>query len=163
MILFLDASTTTVGWVLGDDVEETVIASGAIKLSGFNTEGSGWVWRVRNLELWLSMAFFTKRPVNQVVYEIPTGNRMNMATNRKLGAVEYVILKACQEANIPCDGITASQVRASGVHKKALDAAAAYKGSPLGDRLQEDEADALGVMKAWWKFKRTGIIITEGD
>ena len=86
-----------------------------------------------------------------VAYEVATGNRGNMHTNRLLGAVEYAAHRTVRDTSgrRQFATVTASEVRASGVHKEALWMASAIKRAPLDDKHAGDEADAIGVWQAY--------------
>jgi hypothetical protein len=140
-LLALDASTTAVGWSLFDDAE--YLESGV-----FVPKGGDWVERVYNIEGWL---YDNGLEYDDMAFELATGNRGNMATNRKLGAVEYVIRYFCKAHEIELITVTASQVKATGCHKGAQWGALATKGRALDTGHPGDEADAIGVGLACWK------------
>jgi len=147
LMLALDASTTAVGWCLG-------WTDGDYSSSGvWCPPGKDWVDRVANVEAWL-WDQFESVDFEFLAFEVATGNRRNMATNRKLGAVEYVIRHACTVFNAPCIDVVASQVRATGCHKRALRVARGIKGEALDERCAGDEADAMGVFLAALKKMR---------
>jgi len=145
--LALDASTTAVGWAVFED--------GKYCESGVFVPPSNQPWwiRVRRIGVWLDEVL--DRFYGPVAYEIATGNKHNMRTNRLLGAVEFEVrCVVAQWLTRQFVTITASQVRATGCHKKALDVAAQIKGAALDTKHPGDEADAIGVgLAAWGKIK----------
>ena len=135
-ILAIDASTTAVGWALFTDDEYQ--ESGVYKL---HTDRDAW-WRIFEYEQFLGRKIFM---VDIVAYELATGNRGNMRTNRLMGGLEYVTRNCTRIDGIDLITVTASQVRASGCHKKALTVASAIAGKKIKSG---DEADAIGVALA---------------
>ena len=159
IILALDASTTAVGWAVFED--------GDYRESGvYVPKHDDWWLRVRHIGLWLDGKLNGSLyhgaypgPVVRVAYEIATGNRGNMRTNRLLGAVEYEVRCAVRRYSlqVPFLEVTASQVRATQCHKENLPNAVSIKGAPLHKtkKLAGDEADAIGVgLAAWGKIKK---------
>jgi len=144
-ILALDASTTAVGWCVADDTQ--YVDSGVFVPS----RSMEWHERVAAFSNWLGNLLIADQEIKIVVYELATGNRRNMRTNLKLGAVEYAarcaVRDACGQRRF--ETVTASQVKATGVNKDALWAANAIKNAPLDDKYPGDEADSLGVWQAW--------------
>lgn len=137
MNLHLDASTTSIGWC---EADEGYHDSGVYKPRGRD------VWaRIENAGHWLHGRLMEK-PYRRVVYEKATGRHGNVDVDRKLGAVEYAMRIASRACFVEFDTVTASQVRASGCHKHALPVATALAKRPVTD---EDEADAIGVWRAW--------------
>jgi len=148
-LLALDASTTAVGWALFDD--------GDYRESGvYVPDGDDWVERVINIDRWL---YNLCLEFDAVGYEIATGNRGNMATNRKLGAVEFVVRQFCKLQHMELTTVTASQVKATGCHKNAPWVATTIKRGrfPEADVVGGDEADAIGVGLACWGKVRANV------
>ena len=139
--LSFDASTTAVGWAKTEDGAFAIIALFEPSNGPPNVEP--WVYRVALVEAVVENLIREHNP-DAIFYEIPTGDRGNMATNRKLGAVEYVIARQAFKYEVRTIGVTASQVKATGCHKGVLDVAAALAGRPVSG----DEADAMGVFFA---------------
>ena len=147
LILALDASTTAVGWCLG-------WTDGAYDSSGvYLPPGKAWYERVSNFSGWLWQRL-EEEDIEVVAFEKATGSHGNMHTNRLLGSVEYVIRYSCREFDLPCIDVTASQVKATGCSKVALQVAQAIKGGPLDAKHAGDEADSLGVLLAGVKVLR---------
>ena len=140
ILLALDASTTACGWCLMEDGEwqESGVWKPPPKLP--------WWQRVQCYEASLG-AWIWRLDIDTVVYELATGNKGNMHTNRLLGAVEYVTRRACL-INPTLITVTASQVIASGCHKHALYVASAIAGREV---TSGDEADSIGCGLAGWK------------
>ena len=147
ILLSLDASTTAVGWALFDDGDY-------LESGGYVPKGEDWVERVNQFECSLYDGFDDANEYDELAFELATGNKGNMATHRKLGAVEYVIRLFCKLNDIPVHTVTASQVKATGVHKDAQWGAVAMKGRALDARHPGDEADAIGVGLAVDKVRR---------
>ena len=141
-ILALDASTTAVGFCIADG--DAYVASGV-----YLPRGGEWWDRVTAVGNWLTNTLIADGDIATVVYELATGNRGNMRTNRLLGAVEYEARYVTAKLYRQFAPVTASQVIASGVHKRQLWAAAAITKRPMDDRYAGDEADAIGVWQAW--------------
>lgn len=138
MNLHLDASTTSIGWC---EADEGYHDSGVYKPRGRD------VWaRIENAGHWLRGRLMEK-PYRRVVYELATGRHGNVSVDRKLGALEYAARLACRAhfVDVEFDTVTASQVRASGCHKRALPVATSLAGRPV---TSGDEADAIGVWRA---------------
>jgi hypothetical protein len=145
ILLALDASTTAVGWALFLDGD--YLSSSAFGLG----RGVPWWKRVDKFGTWLN-EYLRMHIVDRVAFELATGNKGNMRTNRVLGAVEYMARSLADAHDIPLTTVTASQVKASGVHKNALAVAEGIAGRVLAPgRLAGDEADAIGVGFAAWK------------
>lgn len=138
MNLHLDASTTSIGWCEADGEYHD---SGVYKPRGRD------VWaRIENFGFWLR-ATLIRGNYSRVVYELATGRHGNVSVDRKLGAVEYAARIACRYCHgVTFDTVTASQVRASGCHKRALPVATELAGRSV---TSGDEADAIGVWRAW--------------
>lgn len=138
-ILALDASTTSVGWCVAEDDE--YIDSGV-----FRPGGDSWWIRLASFQYWLHGQFApTGFGITSLFYEIATGNKGNMHTNRLLGAAEYIVREIAEFVECPLTTVTASQVRASGCHKDALSVASSIAGRPVESG---DEADAIGCWLA---------------
>lgn len=142
-ILALDASTTAVGWCEANDDE--YVNSGV-----FLPSKGEWQERIQDIGRWMHNLQF-RWHYDVLFYEIATGSHRNMATDRKLGALEYACWCQARRFSVGVVPVTASQVRATGVHKKALAAAIAVAGGELDTRRPGDEADALGVWLAGLK------------
>jgi len=145
ILLALDASTTAVGWSLFGGAD--YVDSGV-----YRPKGDDWVSRVCDIERWL-YDVDVEADYDTIGYEIATGNRGNMATHRKLGAVEFVVRQYCKFTDIDLHTVTASQVKATGCHKNAPWAATTIKRSQqpdgyLDEKHPGDEADAIGVALA---------------
>ena len=144
LLLALDASTTACGWCLMEDGEwqESGVWGPNPRLPWWArvSQYSDWLWRQ------IVPPYGNPEP-DIVVMELATGNTGNMATNRKLGSVEYVTRLACHNY-VNLVTVTASQVIASGCHKHAL-----YVASAIASRevVSGDEADAIGVGLAGWR------------
>jgi len=136
-ILALDASTVAAGWSLFD--------GGDYRASGvYVPHGSDWRERVKGIVYWLTDKVYTVGP-DVLAYEIASGDRRNMATNRKLGAVEWACWSVADHWDVRWLPVNAMQVKASGCHKEALPVAKDIAGRALDARHAGDEADAIGV------------------
>jgi hypothetical protein len=151
IILSLDASTTAVGWCLARDADH--LRSGV-----YRPKGRDAYVRIGNLELWLSrwrwlVPSQLGEPLGMVFYERATGDHGNMETDRLLGAVEYVIVRTSRgHFGIEPLWVTASQVKASEIHKDTPDLVVeGITGRPLDDQNAGDEKDAIGVWLAGLK------------
>ena len=149
ILLSLDASTTAVGWALFDDGE--YLESGV-----YLPRGEDWVDRVIDIDRWLND---NGLEYDAIGFELATGNRGNMRTNRMLGAVEFVARQFCRFLDVDLYTVTASQVKATGVHKGDIQAAAWIKREnhptwQLDPKHPGDEADAIGVALAVDKMIR---------
>jgi len=148
IILSLDASTTAVGWALFHDAD-------LLQSSVFVPDPAlPWWCRVHSIGQWLRNRFPSP---DVIAYELATGRHDNLHTDRVLGAVEYECRIAADDAGAEFVTVTASQVKATGVHKDALEMARQFKGGPLHATHPGDEADALGVSIAAW-----GIVKVKG-
>ena len=148
ILLALDASTTAVGWALfdgGDYLESGV----------YVPEGDDWVARVIDIDRWLNDAPMCA--YDAIGYELATGNRGNMRTNRLLGAVEFIVCQFCRFLDIDLYTVTASQVKATGCHKYRIPVAEAIAGRKMDRRHPGDEADAIGVALAVIKQNREAV------
>jgi hypothetical protein len=151
IILALDASTTAAGWVLANDGDHLI--SGVYRPRGHDAHA-----RIAKLETWLSGKIGSElwliaegqiAEIEAVFYEKATGSHGNMETDRLLGAVEYVIVKTARLHAVDLGWVTASQVKASGIHKDTPDAVAeAITGGPLDGQNAGDHKDAIGVWLA---------------
>jgi len=140
-ILSIDPSTTTVGWALfSGESEADFVDCGEYKPTGRDAWG-----RVLDYGQWLCDAIQGWDPA-MVCYELATGNRGNMRTNRLMGGLEAMTRWMVQDGP-ELVTVVASQVRASGCHKKALWAATAITKRPMTG----DMADAIGVALAAFK------------
>jgi len=148
IILSLDASTTAVGWALCHDDR---LAMSSVFVPDPDLP---WWSRVRSIGAWLWEQF----PCPDVIaYELATGRHDNLHTDRVLGAVEYECRIAADDAGAEFITVTASQVKATGVHKGNLEMARQFKRGPLHETHAGDEADALGVSIVAW-----GIVKVKG-
>ena len=144
IILALDASTTAVGWVLASGADH--LRSGVYRPKGRDAHR-----RIDAIAAWLETVL-SVGAVDAVFYEQATGDRGNMRTNRLLGAVEHEIVSAARRHGIEPLWVTASQVKASGIHKETADAIVeAITGGPLDERRPGDHKDAIGVWHAGLK------------
>ena len=85
-----------------------------------------------------------------------------MATNRLLGAVEHVIVSAARRHGIEPLWVTASQVKASGIHKDTPEAVVeGITGRPLDRKRPGDHKDAIGVWLAGLKKRRESAWLAE--
>ena len=154
-ILALDASTTSVGWAIRRMRKDRSIS---ILSNAFKNQGDDWVERIENFGKWLGQSLMAEE-FALVIFERATGNKFNMRTNIKLGGVQYEAQRQCRRHDyITFLTVTASSVKATGVYKGDLVAAELYKGKPLSARtkaLRGDEADALGVLKAYLEGRPT--------
>lgn len=153
-LLALDASTTAVGW--------SVFIDGEYEASGvFKPQGKDWRERVRRIRVWLDEGFtmpdlfyhiLAAGDSGAIAYEIATGRHGNVATDRKLGAVEWACWSVAEDWGLRWIAVTASEVKASGCHKRRLPVARAISGK---EDIGGDEADAIGVaLAALGKVKR---------
>jgi hypothetical protein len=112
ILLGLDASTTAVGWALVLSLpkgEKTVLGLGTF----IPTAKDPWDVRVDAIGLFLDGLFREWGERTEVVaYEVATGNRGNMRTNRLLGAVEYETLARARDWNLATFAVVASQTKA---------------------------------------------------
>ncbi|RPJ40068.1 MAG: hypothetical protein EHM35_00230 [Planctomycetaceae bacterium] len=136
-VLAIDASTVAVGWSLFEDGEYR--ASNV-----YVPHGSDWRERVKSIVRWLTDKVYTTGPA-VLAYEIASGDRRNMATNRKLGGVEWACWSVADHWDVRWLPVNAMQVKASGCHKEALPIAKDIAGRALDAKNAEDEADAIGV------------------
>ena len=136
ILLALDASTTAIGYAIFKD--------GELRYSGVYVPFKTLEWweRIDCIGSWLYATLSTSK-ADAIGYELATGNRGNMHTNRLLGAVEYEARR--RAGDLPFHTVTASQVKASGCSKDALTVAEQIKGEPLHAKCPGDEADAIGV------------------
>ena len=135
-MLAIDASTKAVGWAVFEDGEY-------LKSDVFKPEGKDAWERIDKYAEWFAYWFLPPAyPITTVAYELATGNRGNMRTNRLLGALEYITRSDTTSIGVNLVTVTASQVRASGCHKHALAVASAIAGKEI---TSGDEADAIGV------------------
>ena len=144
ILLALDASTTAVGWALFDGPD--YVDSGV-----YVPKGEDWVDRVMSIGAWL---YDSELEYDDLAFELATGNKGNMHTNRLLGAVEYEIRQFCRIHEIAVHTVTASQVKATGCHKLAISVAGAIAVHPMNGKHPGDEADAIGVALAMNKMIR---------
>lgn len=159
-LLAIDASTTTVGWA--------VFVDGEYRESGVYMPISLDAWqRIMEYGKWLRKWWnyrFHGPPIPRIVaYELATGNRGNMRTNRLLGAVEYATRINIMDAQLIT--VTASQVIATGCHKiKGLVGAAVASDIAGKEITKADEIDAIGVaLAALAKMGAAYGIKTKGD
>lgn len=166
LIIGLDASTSCVGWCLGGNryTEDYHVINTGI----FVPEGDD-VWaRIIHYGWWLRdflqmQTHVAKNPI--VVYERPTGNRGNMDTNLKLGALMYETIVRCRDFGVRFIEVTPSQVKATGVYKGQLQEASFITGKEFANILKKDgtlnkaqmdrqdnEIDAIGVWLAGLKI-----------
>jgi Holliday junction resolvasome RuvABC endonuclease subunit len=144
IILSLDASTTAVGWMLARDADH--LRSGVYRPKGRDAHR-----RIDAIASWLE-TMLSAADVGAVFYEQATGNHDNMTTDRLLGAVEHVIVSAARRHGIEPLWVTASQVKASGIHKHVKDTyAEAITGGHLDAKNTGDQKDAIGVWLAGLK------------
>ncbi len=139
-LLALDASSTAVGWAEFDGAD--YVASGV-----YLPPGDDWHDRVLSIHSWLhdTLEVFD---LDVLAYEIASGSHGNMATDRKLGAVEYVCWVAARSWLVRWLPVNVQQVKASGCSKQAIANAEAVAGHKLDKRHAGDEADAIGVALA---------------
>ena len=149
--LNLDASTTAVGWCLSDDGQ--YLESGV-----YVPAGEDWVDRVIDIDRWLND---NGLEFDEIGFELATGSRGNMKTNRMLGAVEFVARQFCRFLDIDLYTVTASQVKATGVHKHRIGVAESIAGKKLDRKHPGDEADAIGVWLAVDKVRREREMVTQ--
>lgn len=139
-ILAFDPSTTHTGWAGS--------TQGPIESGVFTpNKKAQWFVRVQQTRVWLDECLSVIRP-DIIAYEIPTGNRGNMATNRKLGACEYAVLITAWEYGIRVIGVTASQTQNSGFGKKHIATTARL----IGHTPTPDEADAVATLVCAYKI-----------
>lgn len=138
-LLAIDASTVSIGWA--------VFVGGEYRESGvFNPQGDDAWNRIEQYEEWLSRWWrgFCLLLPDIIAYELATGRHGNARTDRLLGGLEYATRRNWFNYGRLII-VTASQVRASGCHKKALHYASAITGKEI---TSGDEADAIGVALA---------------
>jgi len=140
-ILAFDASTTAVGWALrvGHTITDGIFIP---------DKKQDWVGRVLLIQAW---ALAGIQPGDCILYETASGSHGNMATNRKLGSVEFVFRAACREREAEFMPVATKQIETSGLHKNP-EAAAEWLGRELNARTAKhkgDIADALGMIR-WW-------------
>jgi len=153
IILSLDASTSAVGWALCHDADPQMS-------SVFVPDPAlPWWCRVRSIGAWImsERLYGQFGGISVIAYELATGRHDNLHTDRVLGAVEYECRMVAVDAGAEFVTVTASQVKATGVHKDALEMARQFKRAPLHETHSGDEADALGVAIAAW-----GIVKVKG-
>ena len=147
-LLAIDASTTAVGWAVFEDGEYE--RSGVFEPNGHDA------WdRITDYDMWLDWGIRTLPETNVIAYELATGNRGNMRTNRLMGGLEYATRRNLRDGEIELVTVTASQVRATGCHKLSPVVAAGIAGKEI---TSGDEADAIGVaLAALAKMKREAL------
>jgi hypothetical protein len=153
--LAVDASTSCVGWCVGED--DKYLVSGYVVPTG----DDAWA-RADWSSFWLAALLAVHKP-DVFCYEYPSGNRNNMDTNLKLGHMMGTCLNVVRmhfliEGNIEKSDrviiIRPTQVKKTGVHKndfslvyqltqKKFEWKTKVEKSRLGD-----EADAIGVWLA---------------
>jgi len=148
ILLALDASTTAVGWALCHDADP--------QMSSVFVPDPALPWwsRVRLVGMWLQDEPWEPAVIG---YELATGRHGNVHTDRVLGALEYEVRLTAIRIGAEFVTVSASQVKATGVHKDALEMARQFKRGPLHETHPGDEADALGVSIVAW-----GIVKVKG-
>jgi hypothetical protein len=152
-ILALDASTSYIGWCVAEN--DNYVDSGL-----WIPEKQQDVWdKIWNIGEMISVAIL-QGPYDFVFYERPTGNNKNMDTNLKLGALMYEVIHRSRMLDCGFIEVTATQVRASGVHKNKLENeykkfTPVYKKDGTINKAAMErmghEADAIGVWLAGLK------------
>jgi hypothetical protein len=152
-ILALDASTSYVGWCAAEN--DTYIESGL-----WVPEKQQDIWdKIWNIGQVVYRAVLQEE-YTHLFYERPTGNNKNMDTNLKLGALMYEVIHRTRILDCRFIEVTASQVKATGVHKDKLENeykkfAPIYKKDGTINKAAMErlghEADAIGVWLAGLK------------
>jgi len=146
IILALDASTSAVGWALCRDAD--------LQMSSVYVPDPDLPWwsRVRSIGAWImsERLYGQFGGIGVIAYELATGRHDNLHTDRVLGAVEYECRMVAVDTGAEFVTVTASQVKATEVHKGNLEMARQFKGGLLHETHAGDEADALGVAIAAW-------------
>lgn len=138
IVLALDASTTAVGWCVGQG--EEYLNSGTYRPSGDCVEA-----RIHSIGMWVRDALATYDP-DLVAIEEPTGDHGNRRTDRLLARVGGMVEGVCRSVKPPVETtyVHPMTVKRMPFHKGATVAAAHYVGKDP-DGVDGDEADAIGV------------------
>jgi len=150
-LLSLDPSTTVLGWAV-------------VEVEGFRIEHVGggtftpkrgeWWERIRQVEERVEVLWCDHGPVDAVAYEVPTGNRRNMKTNRRLGAVEYAVVTAAAYYTDKVIGVPASSVVNHDLGKQSPGHARKFAALVGREPTSDDECDALAcafvAMDKFW-------------
>lgn len=136
IVLAFDASTTAVGWCVGQG--EEYLNSGTYKPHGDCVEA-----RILAISRWVSDTVATYDP-DLVAIEKPMGHHGNLRTDRLLARVGGMIEGICVTMDPPVDVIYVHpmHVKDTPFHKHATRAAAHYARK---DSVSGDEADAIGL------------------
>lgn len=136
IVLALDASTTAVGWCVGQG--EEYLASGA-----FEPDGESAGPRIQAIAKWAWETLCLWDP-DLVALEEPTGDHGNRRVDRLLARVGGVIEGICQSAEPPVEVVYVHpmHIKQTLFHKNATVAAAHYARK---DEVSGDEADAIGA------------------
>lgn len=141
-LLALDASTTALGWVQArvEGMTFEVVGHGTFRPEGPWWQRTCWIGDyVENLVTSLGWQ------ADVVAYEVPTGNRGNMVTHRRMGAAEYAVVLAAHYHTEHVWGINAGAVAAEDVSKHGQYADVLFA-ELAGDAAgSEDELDAMAV------------------
>jgi hypothetical protein len=141
-IFALDPSTTAVGWCWA--VDDEYLSSGV-----FHPQGDTAWDRIEAIEGWLIQTCVERIP-HVLAFEVPAGDRGNRATNRKMGAVEFVIRRVAKATAAALLPVYPAQVKATGCSKDTPTAGTTLAGYTVS----ADEADAIGVyLWAWGMVK----------
>lgn len=138
IVLALDASTTAVGWCVGQG--EGYLASGAFDPGGGSAES-----RIHAIARWARDMLCLWDP-DLVAIEEPTGDHGNRRVDRLLARVGGVVEGICQTAEPPVEVtyVHPMQIKQTPFHKNATVAAAHFAGKDP-DEVGGDETDAIGA------------------
>jgi len=138
IILALDASTTAIGWCVGQGDQY-------LNSDTFEPPGDGVEARILAISRWVVHSVATYDP-DIVAIENPMGHHGNLLTDRLLARTAGMIEGICKAMDpdivIRTIYIHPMQVKRTPFHKNAIRAAAAFVGK---DSVSVDEADAIGV------------------
>jgi Holliday junction resolvasome RuvABC endonuclease subunit len=138
IVLALDASTTAVGWCVGQG--EEYLNSGTYRPSGGCVEA-----RLHAIGEWVRDTLATYDP-DLVAIEEPTGDHGNRRTDRLLARVGGMVEGICRSVKPPVETtyVHPMHVKQTPWHKGSTVAAAHLTGQDP-DTVSGDEADAIGV------------------
>ena len=140
-LLGLDVDTHKIAWSIFED--EEYVESGV-----FAPKASlAWQERIKHIAAWLN-DFLAHRKPEAVAYEVASGNRGNMATHRKLGAVEWACWREGWFWAEDWIEVNVQHAKQTGCHKHAIVVAEGIAGKRIDHRYAEDEADAIGCALA---------------
>jgi hypothetical protein len=143
-LLALDPSSTAIGWAIllfgGNITGDPVVGSVGTHIPDGTAD---WVARLDDYGTWLDAVLKDRASsLRGVAYEVATGNRGNMRTNRILGAVEYVTIARCRDYWLETVPVTASQTKA---RVRQFTAERLCRATEKGREYSEHVIDAVAV------------------